>query len=147
MSAVSAIPFLPSPLVGCKVFPCIPNGKLPATQSGWKEATSDPTLIARWHAANPHFNWAVACGLSGLFVVDIDPNGMEWWLRKINQDEAVRKAAAETLQVRTPRGGLHVYFRGEGPSTASRVAPGIDTRGGVWTDGVLKSGGYVVLPG
>jgi hypothetical protein len=143
----SAITNLPEALAGCKVFPCIPNGKLPATKNGWKDASVDAAQIAAWGAANPGCNWAVASGLSGLFVIDVDPNGMEWWLRQLNSNEALRAACAETLQVRTPRGGLHVYFRGEGPSTASRIAPGIDTRGGLMRDGQMVSGGYVILPG
>jgi hypothetical protein len=59
----------------------------------------------------------------------------------------VRDAVERAFQVRTPRGGLHVYFKGEGPSTASRIADGIDTRGGILRDGKIVSGGYVLLPG
>lgn len=143
----TATPTLPDALQGCKVFPCIPNGKFPATSNGWKDATDDAAQISAWHLANPDFNWATATGLSGLFVIDVDPQGMEWWLRQLNSNEALRAACASTLQVRTPRGGLHVYFRGEGPSTASRIALGIDTRGGISRNGEIVSGGYVVLPG
>lgn len=142
-----ATPFLPPVLAGVKVFPCVPNGKLPATQSGWKEASDDPDKLAQWHELNPGFNWAVACGMSGLFVVDVDPSGLLWWKELLMRDQAIRRAVEATFQVRTPRGGLHIYFRGEGPSTAGRISEGIDTRGGIWRDGDLVSGGYVVLPG
>lgn len=129
------------------MFPCIPNGKDPATSHGWHEASSDPAQIERWQRVNPDFNWAVATGLSGLFVIDVDPNGLDWWAKLLERDADIREAVASAYQVRTPRGGLHIYFRGEGPSTASRIADGIDTRGGIKRNGKIVSGGYVLLPG
>lgn len=139
---------LPEQLRGCKVFPCTPRGKWPATENGWKDASEDPAQIAEWYAVNPSFNWAVACGPSGLFVFDIDPKGLEHWEAIKNADEEIKAAIDNAYTVRTPRGGYHVYFRGSGPSTASRIADGIDTRGGIrQEDGTFKSGGYVLLPG
>jgi hypothetical protein len=138
---------LPAILDGCKVFPVVPGSKDPATPNGWKDASNDPAQIAEWLKINPDFNWAVACGPSGLFVFDIDPNGLDWWAKLLERDPVIRKAVDAAFQVRTPKGGLHVYFRGEGPSTASRIADGIDTRGGITRNGEIISGGYVVLPG
>lgn len=138
---------LPDFFHGCKVFPCVPNGKEPATKEGWHIASNDPAQIAAWKAVNPEFNWAVATGPSGLFVIDVDPNGLDWWAKLLERDAGIRTAVDRAFQVRTPRGGLHVYFKGEGPSTASRIADGIDTRGGILRDGKIVSGGYVLLPG
>ena len=138
---------LPDILRGCKVFPCQPGTKDPATPNGWKDASSDAEQIAEWNRINPDFNWAVACGLSELFVFDIDPAGLDWWAKLLERDAAVKSAVDAAFQVKTPKGGLHVYFRGHGPSTASRIADGIDTRGGFVRDGKLISGGYVILPG
>lgn len=138
---------LPDFFQGCKVFPCVPGGKEPATKAGWHIASNDPEQIAEWKRVNPDFNWAVATGPSGLFVIDVDPNGLDWWNTLLERDPAVRSAVDRAFQVRTPRGGLHVYFKGEGPSTASRIAEGIDTRGGINRDGKIVSGGYVLLPG
>lgn len=138
---------LPDFFQGCKVFPCVPNGKEPATKEGWHIASNDPSQIAAWKAVNPDFNWAVATGPSGLFVIDVDPNGLDWWGKLLERDADIRSAVDRAFQVRTPRGGLHVYFKGEGPSTASRIADGIDTRGGIHRDGKIVSGGYVLLPG
>src|SRR5438270_285745 len=61
----------------------------------------------------------------------------------------LRDAIARSFTVRTPRGGFHHYFRGQGPTTAKAIGPGIDTRGGYVDErtGKLKSIGYVVLPG
>lgn len=141
------MPSLPDILRGCKVFPCAPGTKDPATKNGWKDASADPAQIAEWERVNPEFNWAVACGSSGLFVFDIDPNGLDWWQRLLNERADIKEAVDKALQVQTPKGGLHVYFKGEGPSTASRIADGIDTRGGFMKDGQIVSGGYVILPG
>lgn len=138
---------LPDLLADCKIFPCVPLGKLPATKDGWKEATSDAAQIAKWLAVNPNFNWACATGLSGLFVIDVDPNGLDYWAKLLERDSDIRAAVDAAFQVRTPRGGLHIYFRGEGPSTASRIAAGIDTRGGFVRGDKIVSGGYVLLPG
>lgn len=138
---------LPEILHGAKIFPCSPGTKDPATPNGWKDASDDPAQIAEWLRINPDFNWAVACGPSGLFVFDIDPNGLDWWNKLLERDAKVRAAVDAAFQVRTPKGGLHVYFKGEGPSTASRIADGIDTRGGFMRDGKMISGGYVILPG
>ncbi len=138
---------LPDILRGCKVFPVIPGTKDPATPHGWRDASSDSEQIAEWNRINPEFNWAVACGPSGLFVFDIDPAGLDWWAKLLERDPAVKAAVDAAFQVRTPKGGLHVYFKGEGPSTASRIAEGVDTRGGFLRDGKMVSGGYVILPG
>jgi hypothetical protein len=138
---------LPEILSGCKIFPCSPGTKDPATSHGWKDASNDPAQIAEWLKINPDFNWAVACGPSNLFVFDIDPNGLDWWAKLLERDPVIKAAVDRAFQVRTPKGGLHVYFRGEGPSTASRIAEGVDTRGGINRNGEIISGGYVILPG
>ena len=104
---------LPDQLKGCKVFPCR-AGKEPATKEGWHIATDDPAQIAEWSRINPDFNWAVATGPSGLFVIDVDPNGLDWWGKLLERDSEIRQAVERAYQVRTPRGGLHVYFRAKG---------------------------------
>lgn len=144
----SATAILPSELDGCKVFPCVPEGKEPYPGTrGWYDATNDNEQLARWFHERPGCNWAVSTGLSGLFVIDVDPAGLPWWSALLAENESIRRIVDATMQVRTPRGGLHIYFRGEGPNTAGRIAEGIDTRGGIWRDGRLVSGGYVLLPG
>jgi len=138
---------IPEILKGAKIFPCSPGTKDPATSHGWKDASDDPEQIREWLKINPDFNWAVACGPSGLFVFDIDPAGLDWWAKLLARDPVIKAAVDRAFQVRTPKGGLHIYFRGEGPSTASRIAEGIDTRGGITRNGAMVSGGYVILPG
>jgi hypothetical protein len=67
---------------GWHVIPVVPNGKIPATQHGVKDATTDPEQIAIWWAQNPEFNIGIAAGAkSGIVVFDVDPRngGEESW--------------------------------------------------------------------
>lgn len=142
------VPVLPDALSGVKIFPISAGTKDPIGGSnGWKDASNDPAQIAAWERAYPGCNWAVACGLSDLFVFDVDPNGIEAWRALVAADPAISAAMDAAYTVTTPKGGWHVYFQGQGPTTASRIAQGIDTRGGMMVDGKLVSGGYVLLPG
>jgi len=142
------LPNIPDLFKGCFLFPCVAGAKVPAIEGGWKNASADPAQWEQWERDYPGCNWAVATGLSGLFVIDIDPEGLETWERMQDGNSDLREAIKQAYTVRTPRGGLHHYWRGSGPSTASRIAAGIDTRGGIRTDsGDIKSGGYVLLPG
>jgi hypothetical protein len=112
--------------------------------NGWRDASDDPAQWAEWERLHPDCNWAVATAPSGLFVFDADPEGLETW----ESLKASHAELREAFTVKTPRGGFHAYFWGEGPSTASRIADGIDTRGGIkQADDSYKSGGYVLLPG
>lgn len=59
---------------GWHVIPVVPNGKIPATQHGVKDATTNPEQIAQWWAQNPDFNIGIAAGeRSGIVVFDVDP--------------------------------------------------------------------------
>lgn len=139
---------IPEALRGLHLFPIEPGTKDPALRHGWHGATDDPVKLEGWAKLKPDYNWAVATGKSGLLVYDVDPAGLDWWNDLVRTDAEVRQAVENTLVVRTPRGGLHVYFSGEGATTASRIAEGVDTRGGFkLADGSIQSGGYVLLPG
>lgn len=119
---------------GWKVFPLKPNSKTPAVKDweSWATTTPDPIW---WSTDGQGFG--VACGPSNLYVIDIDhnehANGYRSWLELLDRHGPL----PATYSVCTPRGGLHLYYHTETPppNTASRIGPGIDTRG---------SGGYVV---
>lgn len=129
---------------GWAVFPLRPGTKQPAIRAWETRASTDPDRITRcWHAGG--FGIGVACGPSGLVVLDLDPapDG--------GPDGAARLAAlaagrgvelAATFTVTTPRGGTHRYYRRPAGvalrNTAGTLAPAIDTR---------AAGGYVVAPG
>lgn len=118
---------------GWAIFPV--SGKRPQTARGFEDASSDPVVVERLFTDVTPTGVAVACGASGLLVVDLDgPAAAEAWA-----ELAARHGGhSETLVAQTGKpNGLHLYFAGEGRSSAGRLGPGIDTRG---------RGGYVVAP-
>jgi hypothetical protein len=115
-----------------KLFPIQKGTKRPALH-GWNEkATDNPETLAQWRKEFPEANIGVACGPSGLIVLDVDPQGHEHFLH-LDLEHGI----PNTYTVSTPRGGYHYYFHG---SSRNRVhmLPGIDIR---------SSGGYVLFPG
>ena len=118
---------------GFRVFPLSPGTKIPPKGLAWKaEATTDPARLTAWWAENPSYNIGVATG-GGLIVIDVDPKpGVEGALLALDLPD-------DTLTVRTPSGGRHLYLRGDDVANSSRkLGIGIDVRG---------VGGYVVAPG
>lgn len=64
---------------GMKVFPCMAGTKKPATQNGFKDATTDIAQIEKWWEFLP-YNIAVAMGPeSGYFVIDVDFHNGGYW--------------------------------------------------------------------
>jgi len=91
---------------GWHVIPVVPNGKVPATQHGVKDATIDAEQITRWWAQNPDFNIGVAAGeRSGIVVFDIDPRngGDASWSDWTTKNGAVPDGAMQM----TAGGGYH----------------------------------------
>lgn len=116
---------------GWHVFPV--SGKVPLTARGFQCASSDPGEVERLFTSVTPTGLAIACGASGLLVVDLDGvAAQEAWA-----DLAARHGGhPRTLTAETAK-GCHLYFAGDGRSSAGSLAPGIDTRG---------AGGYVVAP-
>ena len=108
---------------GLAVFPLPPNRKDPGA-IGIKSATRDLDQIDKWWNAEPLAN----IGVVGCLRVDIDTKhgGLEAW-------QALTRANGipPTLTARTPRGGLHYYFRTPSPmgNGTGTLPPGIDIRG------------------
>ncbi len=119
--------------LGFKVFPLLPGSKEPATENGLLNATTDQALIEEaW--SNQPFN--IGISTAGLLVIDIDGAGNPW-LSTLG--ERIYDLVGCPMS-RTPRGGSHRFFRqppGTWRNTASKLAPGVDTR---------ADGGYVVAP-
>jgi hypothetical protein len=118
---------------GWHVFPVAPRGKVPVTKRRMLDASLDEGLVAAWWEQRLQANIGVACGPSGLVVVDLDgEEAVRGWA-----DLVARHGGHErTLVARTGK-GFHLYFAGEGRSSAGRIGPRIDTRG---------AGGYVIAP-
>lgn len=111
---------------GTPVFPCEENGKRPITLNGFKDATTDLEQINKWWSENPNYNLALSPEDAGLFVIDIDPGA----------DPEIYLQLPKTYTVKTPRGGYHYYYEGSGPSSVSKLAKSVDTRG---------EGGYILV--
>ena len=144
---------------GWHVFPLVPGGKRAAVKDWESRATTDETRIRRcWSTPTSHgpYGVGIACGPSGLLVVDLDrPKGRPlpkpWRLPGVVDGMDVLAVLADragapfpwdTHTVATGSGGTHLYFAqppgAELRNSAGRLGPLIDTRG---------HGGYVVAAG
>lgn len=138
---------------GWHVFPCLPGRKQPALAVSWQViATTDPARIRAWWR-RAACNIGIACGPSGLVVLDLDIPGHGDRQAAAGTASGANRLADlcrqhgeaypdGTLTVQTPSGGQHLYFRTPPdiriPNSAGKLAPLIDIRG---------AGGYVVGPG
>ncbi|MET9646277.1 bifunctional DNA primase/polymerase [Streptomyces syringium] len=142
---------------------------------GFHAATCDPERIAAWWGANPEFGVGVACGPARLVVIDVDAHlteaptrdrvlpgiaigehidltGLANGFHTLAVLAALRSQPSptedtSTLRVRTPSGGLHIWYRiddgrrwlcSTGSSTGRALA---------WQVDVRAHGGYIVAPG
>jgi Bifunctional DNA primase/polymerase, N-terminal len=138
---------------GWAVFPCRPEDKRPAVDRWEQRACSDPQRIAKHWPEGA--NVGVACGPSGLVVVDLDRHGElpdDWRAIKGVHDgldvfalllEWSDQPWPDTYSLATPSGGQHLYFVAPGDScpvrnSAGLLGPGVDVR---------AQGGYVVGAG
>jgi Bifunctional DNA primase/polymerase, N-terminal len=123
---------------GWPVFPCQPGQKIPATPHGYLDATTDPAQVTEWFDRHPHRNLAVATGAPGPDVLDIDSRGPAASgfpaLARLRDAGLLDGAVG---QVRTPSGGLHVYFDGSSQRAGHLPACHVD---------FLAVGGYVLIP-
>ncbi|MGN9786624.1 bifunctional DNA primase/polymerase [Nonomuraea sp. ZG12] len=146
---------------GWHVFPAAIGDKPPIRGfTDWEaNATTDPELIRRWWS-RASYNVGIACGPSGLVVVDLDKPkpGMEglrpsppWDLPGVTEgadvlallcERAGQPLPLETFTVRTRSGGTHLYYTAPDGirlgSTKGKLGWLIDTR---------AHGGYVLGPG
>lgn len=126
--------------LGYRVLPLKPGSKIPDLRHWPEEAGSDPGTIRRQFGAArsravaqlPHGltdealerrampNVGIATG-NGLAVLDID----------VEHGGEVPAWAPPTQTVRTPSGGLHLYYATDPgvPNSVGRLAPGVDVRG------------------
>jgi hypothetical protein len=131
---------------GYHVFPCHPKRKDPATANGFKDATRDEAKILHFWDKTPAANIGVACGASGIVVVDVDP--------KYGADPSVvvpdlhleychhtRTGAAPPPSPKYPNSlegmlGAHVFLRGEHKTEHTRI-DGVEIR---------SVGSYMIVP-
>jgi len=124
--------------IGWPVFPCTPNGKVPIVAHGFKSATTDAGTITAWWARCPAANVAVATGAPGPDVLDVDVKDGRPGMALFDRARAAGLLHGAAAIVRTPSGGLHLWFAGTGQHG-----------GAVGTGRAVElkaAGGYVLLP-
>ncbi|MGW1520885.1 bifunctional DNA primase/polymerase [Streptomyces sp. NPDC002287] len=143
---------------------------------GFHAATTDADVIRDWWRQKPHFGVGVSCGPAGLVVIDVDTHpaplpDRQRLLPGIRIDDRVDLTGLSsgydtlallaalrrqpdpaddegTLRVRTPSGGLHIWYRAPLGGPAIRSSSGTGTRTALaWQVDVRASGGYIVAPG
>ncbi len=138
---------------GIPVFPVAasgPRAKQPLTEHGFHDATTDLDQVRRWWTRWPDALVGIPTGpASGIWVLDIDGEAGRRSLNALLARLGLDSIADLTrCVVRTPGGGLHLYFRlqaGECPRNRARdIGDGIDTRA-VKADG--SAGGYIIAAG
>ncbi|GAA1858769.1 bifunctional DNA primase/polymerase [Pseudonocardia ailaonensis] len=141
---------------GWRVFPLRTNDKRPAIRDWETRASTDPARIRRAWARGP-FGIGVACGPSGLVVIDLDtpkPDAARpaaWDQPGIRDGADVLAALAEqhcaevpleTYSVQTASGGEHLYFTAPDGAQIRNSAGRLG-----WLIDVRAAGGYVVAAG
>lgn len=128
------------------------NTKTPLTPHGHLDASRDPGVIQEWWEKHPSAKPGVACGKSGILVVDVDTkNGKDGWT---SLDEAWLDLGSP-FSYETGTGGSHLVYtapedRHLSPSTNYRGMEGIDIRAGeswvLWAGGVISKSELAEAP-
>ena len=123
---------------GWLVFPCRAGSKEPATEHGFRDATTDHRQIGQWWSRDPDQNVAVATGAPGPDVVDVDNHGERGnGYGALNRLKRAGLADGYQAVVQTPSRGLHLYYAGTEQRNGSIRGQHLDFR---------STGGYVVCP-
>ncbi|WP_221359263.1 bifunctional DNA primase/polymerase [Streptomyces beigongshangae] len=151
---------------------CLPAGR---PCHGFHAATTDLARLDAWWSAEPSWGVGVACGGADLIVIDIDAHSTlvpdrNRLLPGISIHESVNLQGLAsgfdtlallaalrgqphpahddtTLRVRTPSGGLHVWYRNPHPATRFRCSTGSSPKVALaWQVDIRADGGYIVAP-
>ncbi|MGW1564357.1 bifunctional DNA primase/polymerase [Streptomyces sp. NPDC002144] len=152
--------------------PCIPAG---GWCHGFHAATTSLERIDAWWSAQPRLGVGVSCGPANLVVIDVDAHsaqvpdrsrllpgiaigpqvtltGLATGFDTLALLAALRHepSPAEdegTLRVRTPSGGLHIWYHNPNPETRYRSSAGSSPKVALaWQVDVRSDGGYIVAP-
>ncbi|MEV2255968.1 bifunctional DNA primase/polymerase [Streptomyces sp. NPDC050147] len=142
---------------------------------GFHAATTDLDRIDAWWHSESHFGVGVSCGPADLVVLDVDAHAAQVPDRsrllpgipiapQVNLDglatgfdtlallAALRRQPSPvedtgTLRVRTPSGGLHIWYRNPHPATRYRSSTGSSPKMALaWQVDVRSDNGYIVAP-
>nr|WP_087132761.1 bifunctional DNA primase/polymerase [Microbacterium esteraromaticum]SJN44767.1 Phage replication protein \ len=126
---------------GVPVFPVAAESKRPLTRRGFHDASADPGQLRSWWSAHPRANLAIPTGkTSGVVVVDVDVHGQVNGYDALNRAHVAGLVAGWEMTVRSPSGGLHLYFHASSSDQQrswQAARAGIDFRG---------DGGYIIVP-
>jgi putative DNA primase/helicase len=118
------------------VFPVLPNGKTPLTKNGYKDASTDPDVIAEWWDKWPDANIGLACDMSGVVALDGDPAHYDDESRALIDE--IRSNCPTAMQS-TPTRGVHFVFM-------SPVEPKLTNSSGSLPPGIdVRANGYILL--
>lgn len=117
-------------ITGYRVFPSNQQKK-PCVKDPFGKSTNEEERIRLLFRGFPKAMTAIPTGpINGITVVDLDVKG------GVNGIDSLRGLIDDlppTMVVRTPSGGVHLYFRTGSenlPSSVGKLGPGIDIRGG-----------------
>ncbi|MFI9586848.1 bifunctional DNA primase/polymerase [Streptomyces sp. NPDC052236] len=142
---------------------------------GFHAATLDTSRINQWWGTRPQFGVGIACGPAGLVILDVDahatqPPAHDRLLPGIDIAPDIDVSAmttgfhtlavlaalrghpdptldAGTLRVRTPSGGLHIWYRAtDGRRWQCSTGSG-SSRALAWQVDIRAEGGYIIAPG
>ncbi|MGA4867154.1 bifunctional DNA primase/polymerase [Streptomyces lavendulocolor] len=142
---------------------------------GFHAATLDMARIAQWWGTRPHMGVGVSCGPANLIIIDVDahatlPPARDKLLPGISIAPDIDISAMttgfhtlavlaalkgqpspadddSTLRVRTPSGGLHIWYRATDSRRWQCSTGSGPTRALAWQVDVRAHGGYIIAPG
>ena len=127
---------------GFYIFPCIPNGKLPAIKDFPNKASRDPDQLQRWFA-DGKCNLGISTSSYGegqaLVVVDIDNKGEKQGDETLFSLELEGKTFPPSLEQITPNNGRHILY-----ATPVALRQGVDVLGPGLD--IRSRGGYILGP-
>ncbi|MFF7183009.1 bifunctional DNA primase/polymerase [Streptomyces sp. NPDC008121] len=141
---------------------------------GFHAATLDMTRIVQWWGQRPQMGVGVACGPANLVVIDVDAHpvpvpprnrllpgidiadeidvsAMTTGFHTLAVLAALRNQRnpatdPDTLRVRTPSGGLHIWYRETGARRWQCSTGSASGRALAWQVDVRAHGGYIIAP-
>ena len=128
---------------GIPVFPLHANSKVPATENGFHDASTDINQVEGWFQESD-YNLAIPTGKrSGIICIDIDiKHGLDGRKSLMNKFSEKFVLPEESMLAKTASGGWHVYVKYEPEIVVSCGTnilglDGVDIRG---------EGGFIVSP-
>ena len=106
---------------GLFVFPILEGTKdQPLIKQWGVRASSDAAQITEWWTRWPQANIGLACMKSGIGVIDSDV-ARRVARRRCDLDNLEGKALSPTKMARSPRGGIHRFYRGRVATTVGKI--------------------------